>query len=373
MPATLPRPRAAEWIARLALLLGAAVVSLLALELALRAWHGRAALLDWHNEFLPASRAAAGASGGAAESDSGRFMRDPLLGYVMRPNFVSPSATHDAAGFRVVPGALTPGGPPLERPPILVVGDSFAYGDDVGDDGAWPALLQPLIGRRVLNAGVVAYGLDQSILRLERLAPEWRPALAILSFIPHDVRRLEMSRGWGAGKPYFVLEGGALQLRNTPVPPDPPRRADVSLWHRLLGWSYLLHAVEVRVLEDRHEWIGDSVRALPRGSGEKLVCPLMARAGRLGVPVLVVAQYEPRGWQSAAYGREQRRVAELVLACARAAGLATLDLHAETDRAVRAEGYEAIFYGYHHTARGNRIAAEAIAADLRRLEWPPAP
>lgn len=354
--------RAPEWIARLALAVGAVVVSLLALELGIRAWHGRAALLDWRNDFLPA------AAGGVAESDSGRFQRDPLLGFVMRPNFRSQVETHDAAGFRVVPGPTPP-----EGPPILVVGDSFAYGDDVTDDGAWPALLQPLVRRRVLNAGVPAYGLDQSILRLERLVPEWRPALAILAFIPDDVRRLEMSRNWGAGKPYFVLEGESLQLRNVPVPPDPPRRADVSLWHRLLGWSYLLGAVETRVLLDRHEWIGDSVRALPRGSGETLVCPLMARLARVGVPVLVVAQYEPRGWRDAAYDREQRRLSAQVLACARAAGLATLDLHADTDRAVRAEGYDAIFYGYHHTARGNRLAAEAIAAHLRRFEWPPAP
>jgi hypothetical protein len=360
MTSRLPQHLAREWIGRLALVMGAVAVSLLALEIGIRAWHGRDALLDWHNDFLPSSA--------VAESDSGRFMRDPLLGYVMRANFTSPSATHDAAGFRVVPGAAPPDGSP-----ILVVGDSFAYGDDVADDGAWPALLQPLIRRRVLNAGVPAYGLDQSILRLERLAPAWRPALAILTFIPDDVRRLEMSRSWGAGKPYFVLEGETLQLRNVPVPPDPPRRADASLWHRLLGWSYLLNAVETRVLLDRHEWIGDSVRALPRGSGETLVCPLMARLARLKVPVLVVAQYEPRGWRDAAYDREQRRLSARVLECARAAGLATLDLHADTDRAVRAEGYDAIFYGYHHTARGNRIAAEAIAAHLRRLEWPPAP
>ncbi|MFM8532280.1 MAG: hypothetical protein ACKOEC_01595, partial [Acidimicrobiia bacterium] len=88
---------------------------------------------------------------------------------------------------------------------------------------------------------------------------------------------------------------------------------------------------------------------------------------------LVVAQYEPLAWRDQAYGREQRRLSAHVLACARTASLATLDLYDATDRAVRADGYDAIFVGYHLTARGNHVTAEAIAADLRRLGWLNAP
>lgn len=349
-----------EPLARTALVAGALALSLLALELALRAYHGGAALFDWRNGFLSTAE--------AVRDDSGRFARDPLLGFVMRPLYASTGENIDSAGFRVVPVAA-----PASGRPILVVGDSFAFGDDVPDDDAWPAKLQPLIGRPVLNAGVPAYGLDQTLLRLERLAPEWKPAVAIVEFIADDVRRMEMSRNWGAGKPYFALEGDALVLRNVPVPPDPPRSDTAPLLHRLFGWSFLLAAVETRLVPDRHEWTGDSVRALPRGSGEKMTCPVMARLARVGVPVLVVAQYEPLGWRSAVQGGEQRRVAAHVLDCARAAGLATLDLYDVTDRAVRAYGYGAIFYGYHVTARGNQVVAEAVAAELRRLGWPPFP
>lgn len=353
-----------EFAGRAGLVAVSLAVSLLALELALRAYHGATALTDWRNSFLPAAP--------VAESNSGRFARDPLLGFVMRPRHASAGENIDPAGFRIVPVAAPPSGRP-----ILVVGDSFAFGDDVPDDDAWPAKLQPLIGRPVLNAGVSAYGLDQSVLRLERLAPEWRPAVAIVEFIADDVRRMEMSRNWGAGKPYFALEAGVggdvLVLRNVPVPPDPPRYASAPLLHRLFGWSYLLAAVETRLVADRHEWTGDSVRALPRGSGERLACPVLARLTRIGVPVLVVAQYEPLGWRDPAYGREQLRLSAHVLACARAAELATLDLYDVTDRAVRADGYDAIFVGYHLTARGNQVTAEAVAAELRRLGWPSLP
>lgn len=351
MPAR-ERPSAAEYAARTALVIGAVLLSLLALELGIRASHGVAALGDWSNEFL---RKADGVS-----ASTGRVVRDELLGHAMRPNFLSPAATHDSEGFRIVPGP-TPSGPPL-----LVVGDSYAYGDDVTDAQAWPAQLQSLTDRRVVNAGVVGYGLDQTLLRLERLAPTLRPSAVIVAVIADDVSRLEMSRLWSVEKPYFALTGRALELRNSPVPPHPSRRRTLSLWHRLLGWSYLVAAVETRLLLDRHEWAGDSARALPRGSGERLVCPLMQRLARVGVPTLVVAFYEPRGWRDASNDREQRRLDRLVLDCAEAAGLATLDLRADLDKAVTRHGYDAIFYGYHLTAEGNRVVTPAVAAELKR-------
>ena len=41
-------------------------------------------------------------------------------------------------------------------------------GDEVDDREAWPAQLQGLLGRRVVNGGVTGYGLDQMVLRAER-------------------------------------------------------------------------------------------------------------------------------------------------------------------------------------------------------------
>jgi hypothetical protein len=61
----------------------------------------------------------------------------------------------------------------------------------------------------------------------------------------------------------------------------------------MFGWSILFDILRSRLLDDEAEWVGDSKRALPRGQGERLVCPLMSRVAALSAPVFVVAQYDP--------------------------------------------------------------------------------
>lgn len=60
----------------------------------------------------------------------------------------------------------------------MAVGDSFTYGEYVGDLDAWPAQLQRLTGRSGLNGGVSGYGLDQIVVRAERLMALHGSALA---------------------------------------------------------------------------------------------------------------------------------------------------------------------------------------------------
>ena len=369
---SLSRLSGRELAARVGLAVASLLVSLLALELGVRAYHGAHALADWHNPYV---------FDVDPDRPWGDLVSDRSLGYVMRPNVTSPSANHDSAGFRISSG------PALDEraargPPVLAVGDSYVYGGAVDDNDAWPALLQPLIGRRVVNAGVVGFGLDQTVLHLEALVPTLRPALAIVGFIPDDVRRMGLGRAWGGDKPYFTLAAepsasSRLVLRNVPVAPIPSRRDVIGPLHRLFGWSFLLNAVERRLPIPRDEWTGESLRVMSRDAAEQLVCPLLARAAQVGVPLLVVAQYEPGGWlddlDAAANRREQQRVAALVLGCATVAGIATLDLFSDTDRAVHDKGHAAIFDGSHQIAEGNRMTAIAVAAELRRRGLLPAP
>lgn len=339
------------------------VVSILAtlavLELGVRARHGKSALLDWSN-FVVAYRS-------AYDPAAGPMIRDPVLGFVPKPGFVSAKATHDAEGFRVIPN--DPGG---RQAPILTTGDSFAYGDEVGDGETWPAYLQELARRRVINAGVPAYGLDQIVLRTERLASSMRPAIIVMSFIADDVHRIEMSRLWGHEKSYLELVGTALELRRVPVPANPAPGSKVSLWHRVLGWSYLLRTIENRVVADPFSWVGDNERALPRGTGEQLVCPLMRRLVAVGIPTLVVAQYDPNVWLDKRFGERERRLSRLVLQCATQAGLASLDTFQDVDRVVQAHGLSSLYGGtLHHTADGNRLIAEAIWSELLQRRMVP--
>lgn len=345
---------------RAALVLGSVLVTLLVLELGCRLWRGPSALLDWSNIILAERQATLNAG-------AGRLKHDSDLGFVLRPGYSAEGVTYDLFGHRLTPA---PAGTVLAEPPVLVVGDSYAQGDEVSDGETWAALLQPLIGRRTVNAGVSGYGLDQTVLRAEQQVPEVKPAALVLVFIADDLRRSEMKRVWGAEKPYFEPAGETLTLRNVPVPPSPAPAASLDLWQRLFGWSVLVDTI-LRHKGWQYEWSIDHVRVLPRGAGEAMVCPLLKRLAGLGVPTLVVAEYDPYVWKNADYAREQRRLSRTVLDCARGAGLGTLDLFEAIDEGVARDGYAAMFRTSHPGPLGHRIAAERIAAALKEGYMPP--
>jgi hypothetical protein len=347
-------------LGRAALVLGSVLVTLLVLELGCRLWHGPAALLDWSNIILAERQA-------TLKAGAGRLKRDSDLGFVLRPGYSAEGVTYDLFGHRLTPA---PAGTVLAEPPVLVVGDSYAHGDEVSDGETWAALLQPLIGRRTVNAGVSGYGLDQTVLRAEQQVREVKPAALVLVFIADDLRRSEMKRVWGAEKPYFEPAGETLTLRNVPVPPSPAPAASLDVWQRLFGWSVLVDTI-LRHKGWQYEWSIDHVRVLPRGAGATMACPLLKRLAGLGVPTLVVAEYDPYVWKNADYAREQRRLSRVVLDCARAAGLGALDLFEAIDEGVTRDGYAAMFRTSHPGPLGHRIAAERIAAALKEGYMPP--
>src|SRR5262249_22703593 len=218
----------------------------------------------------------------------GRLVHDLRLGFVGRPGHSSSDGKlhYDERGFRVTPA---PEGVTLARPPILVLGDSYAHGDEVEDRETWAARLQSLTGRIVINAAMSGYGIDQMVLRAELLAPELKPSAIVVSFIADDVRRTEMKRLWGVEKPYFQLVDGALTLRNSPVPLPPDPADTLSIWQRLFGRSLLVDTV-LRHQGWQYEWALDHVRVLSEAEGERQLCPLMQRLAALHLPTLVVAE-----------------------------------------------------------------------------------
>ena len=332
---------------RLALVLASVLFTLGVLELGCRLWRGPDSLLAWSNLVLEERRATRATSAGRLQYDAG-------LGFVPTERYRPTLAT---------PGLA------LAEPPILVVGESSAYGDEVGDAETWAALLQALTQRRTVNAGVSGYGLDQIVLRAEQVAPAVKPAAILLVFIAEDLRRSEMKRVWGAEKPYFEQADGRLTLRNVPVPSAPAPEATLDVWQRLFGWSVLVDTL-LRHKGWQYEWAIDHERVLPRGAGERLACPLLDRLARLGVPTLVVASYDPYVWKDADYAREQRRLSERVLACARSAGLGSLDLFDTIDKTVSKRGHAAVFRSSHPGPAGHQLAAEQIAAALAGLHMP---
>jgi hypothetical protein len=344
---------------RIALVIGSVLFSLLVLELGCRLLRGPSWLVDWPNLVLQERIATKG-------QGVGRLVPDPTLGFVARPGFSSNGLTYDGHGWRVSPN---PDGLALAEPPVLVVGDSIAHGDEVSDAEAWPARLQLMLRRRVIDTAMSGYGFDQIVLAAEKATADVKPAAIILSFTADDTRRNEMKRVWGAEKPYFELVNGTLTLRNTPVPPNPAPADTLDFWQWAFGWSALVDTV-LRHQGWQYEWATDHERVLPRGEGEKLSCALLARLKGLGVPMLVVAEYNRYVFENEEHAALTRGTTGAVLKCAADLGLATLDLFDLDKDAVRRRGLEAIFRSSHPGPEGARLAADAIAAEMEKRKMP---
>ncbi len=338
---------------RITLVLVAVLVGFGLLEMGLRAWYWDY-LFSWPNFVLDARTVLAG-------RDSNRYVHDDRLGYLPRAGHAAPGITIEASGLR------STGAPPAGTPaPILAAGDSFTFGDEVNDSETWPAQLQRLTGRPVLNAGVSGYGFDQIVLRAEALVPFYRPEAVVVAFIADDIRRTEMRRLWSADKPYFDLDGSSATLRNVPVPPRADPRTTLTFWQRTLGYSLLFDFV-LRRLDLLHDWFGDHVRVHPAGTGERIACALTQRLADLqktnGAPVLLVAEYDPVVWDNPSFAAEQRRLTSGLLACARKNGLATLDSY---DAMAAASNPRQLYVLWHMNEAGNALIAQAIRNALSK-------
>ncbi len=352
------RSKSTGWVARIALVTASVLVSLALLEGGYRLvlW-GPEGLANWPN--LARQRMGAGPGGERCQ-----YAYSAALGWTSPANCVSNAYNSDADGFRRTTAQAS-----LAEPPILVTGSSFAKGDEVKDDEAWPAYLQDMIGRKVVNAGVSGYAFDQMVLSTERLVPKVRPLFVIASFTPGDIRRTELKVAWSREKPYFTVTDGRLDLHNVPVPGkpgEPVRFPAIAEW---LGRSALAELVVER-LGVQQGWYFSEVRGAPVGTGEVIACRLMPRLAALGVPVVVMAQYSRGYWKDKGlFGTADHRAIQKVLGCAAAAGLVPFDLADVLKAAVDKTGAEALYRSDHHSAEGNRVVADLVMRELvsRRL------
>jgi hypothetical protein len=101
---------------------------------------------------------------------------------------------------------------------IVVLGDSFTFGHEVGDEETYSYHLgQMLPGVEILNLGVHGYGHDQMLLYLKEEGVKYDPDVVLLGFISEDRLRNSLCfRDYA--KPCFELMNGKLELRNVPIP-----------------------------------------------------------------------------------------------------------------------------------------------------------
>jgi lysophospholipase L1-like esterase len=113
--------------------------------------------------------------------------------------------------------------PPLDRDAVvLAFGDSLTFGTGAAPAESYPAQLQGLIGRKVIDAGVPGEISEDGLARLPTALDESRPALLILCHGGNDfLRKLDEGRATANVRAMVKLardRGIAVVLLATPKP-----------------------------------------------------------------------------------------------------------------------------------------------------------
>ncbi len=118
-----------------------------------------------------------------------------------------------------------------KRTRIVILGDSYTFGDEVSDNETYSHYLQELLPEtEIVNLGVHGYGHDQMLILFKENQEELNPDIVILGFVYIDIYRNGLKFN-DYSKPKFELDSGNLLLKNSPVPN--PEIVLKSEWMRL--------------------------------------------------------------------------------------------------------------------------------------------
>jgi lysophospholipase L1-like esterase len=250
----------------------------------------------------------------------------------------------------------------------LLLGDSNGFGWGLPEEATLASILdKELDSVEVVNQSLSGYGTDQSYLRLKLEGLHFQPDIVIVQVTPNDFEEIQSAFFNQKPKPRFVFQAdGDIALTNVPVKatgPEAERFYERSLpvpFKEWLGWN----SFSYNFLNEKYHRIRRARNNEPDGGSaafsEDSVALFTAIIGNLsdeldeiGAKGIIVHTSRDLSENYSLDG----------------IGLPVLDLHPTF--ANRAPGDDALFFpdGYHYTARGNRLMADAVMAELSRLGY----
>lgn len=285
------------------------------------------------------------------------FAPDARLGWVPLANLDKERLNANGDPWQITTDAQrirgASGWPDDARARLLVLGDSFAFGEGVDLEDRFDTLLQELIpDLAVVNLGVMGYGPDQELIRARPWMDDLRAGdiLLLLTYGGNDFHDLARTRHGGRAKPWIEDRGDRL-VEHPPAIGLVDLLRDRSYIFTKLARDMAVSASMSDETEQRLAGTGQLYRKLVLEE----VAPLLAR----GVRVVI-----------AHHGDAVRElpfdVAEVFAGiCPQVSGCLALD------PALAAEPRERMFLeDGHWAAGGHRVAAARIGSYLRQLPVP---
>jgi hypothetical protein len=316
-----------------------------------------------------------------AETVHTRFDRE--LGWVSIPNFYSKNMygsgvylKTNSKGFRnneeIEPKI------PAGKSRIICSGDSFTLGYGVDNDHTWCQLLASLDPRiQTVNMGQGGYGVDQAYLWYLRDGKVLDHDAQIFAIMKDDLRRMQLPKFGGYGKPLLTLCSGQLTVTNVPVPKYPAFMP----WIAQNGWLFK-ELRTVRVMESianrvvpRPEPAANSnnIAQAPAQIVAKILESLQA-TNRQKASILIVVFLPTKSDASEAERSQQLR--DFLEQETKRQHIPFFDLTDEFS-SVRAMDVDKLFISQriedythamgHYTAQGNELVAQALYRRLMTL------
>lgn len=186
---------------------------------------------------------------------------------------------------------LLPGCSPTEKIPplapdavVLAFGDSITFGTGAGNGESYPAVLENLIGRRVVNAGVPGEVTAEGLARLPEILERERPGLVIICHGGNDVLRhldqrqaadnltamIRLARERGAGVVLVAVPAPNLSLSPPPFYDEVARQSSVPCERKALARILGKRSLKADLIHPNaagYRKLADALAALLKKSG----------------------------------------------------------------------------------------------------------